>query len=153
MNNQETAELAFNAFQKALSNNQIKTQKGDIHKDILIHHDTPQGNPRFTYALMATGTKIKSSCVAVIGDAYKEKPCFDIGVTTFHKFRNQGYAELILNKAIDELKNGFGRNNIFEFYIEFKVDKDNEASHKLCKKFADETIESDNSTSYLKLIK
>ncbi|MEZ8056291.1 hypothetical protein, partial [Vibrio atlanticus] len=69
-----------------------------------------------------------------------------------HKFRKQGHAEIILNKAIDELRNGLGRNNIAEFYIELKVDKGNEASHKLCQKFADETIESESSTNYLKLI-
>ncbi|MGC9535280.1 hypothetical protein [Vibrio atlanticus] len=152
MNNQETAELAFSAFQKALNNNLIETQKGEVHSDILVHLDSPEGKPRFTYALMATGTRIKSSCVAVMGEPYNQKPCFDIGVTTFHKFRKQGHAEIILNKAIDELRNGLGRNNIAEFYIELKVDKGNEASHKLCQKFADETIKSESSTNYLKLI-
>ncbi|AUI88829.1 hypothetical protein BS333_20865 (plasmid) [Vibrio azureus] len=153
MNNRETAELGLTIFQKALNKNLIKTQKGEIHPEIQVYSDTPKGKPRFSYALMATGTRVKSFCVAIVGEPYKKKLCFDIGVSTFHKFRKQGNAETILMKAIEELKYGLSRNNITEFYIELKVDKENEASHKLCQKFADETIMSEKSTNYLKLIK
>ncbi|MDX7876775.1 GNAT family N-acetyltransferase [Aeromonas veronii] len=153
MNNRETAEIAFKAFQKALSENLIKTDNGKIHNDLKVYMDKPQGQVRFTYALMATGTRIKSSCVAVITDPYKGKPCFDIGVTTLAKFRGKGFAKEVLNKSIDEMKHGFGRNGISEFYLELKVDKHNVASHKLCEKIADEVIDNDISTTYMKLAK
>ncbi|WP_192021469.1 GNAT family N-acetyltransferase [Shewanella sp. WPAGA9] len=152
MNNQETAELAFSAFQKALNNNLISLDKCEVHKDLLVHFDQPHGQTRFTYAMMATGTRIKASCVAVQGDPYKGKLCFDVGVTTFKKFRKQGHGTSVLAKAIDELKNGLSRNGVKAFYIELKVDKDNEASHKLCRKFADEIIETEQGTNYLKLV-
>ena len=69
MNNSETAVLAFKAFQKALSKNMIKTVNGEIHPGLRVHMDRPDGQLRFTYALMATGTRIKSSCVVVNTDA------------------------------------------------------------------------------------
>ncbi|MGY3852837.1 GNAT family N-acetyltransferase [Aeromonas aquatilis] len=153
MNNQETAEIAFKAFQKALNNNLIKTDAGAIHKKLRVHMDRPEGQIRFTYALMATGTRIKASCVAVNTDQYKEKPCFDVGVTTLKKFRGKGFGQEVLSKSIDEMKQGFFRNGISEFYLELKVDKDNIASHSLCKKFADEIIDNGTSTTYMKHVK
>lgn len=152
MNNQETAELAFAAFQKAINKNLISLSKCEIHPELFLHADQPQGVVRYTYALMGTGTRVKASCVAVQGDAYKGKLCFDVGVTTFKKFRNQGHGTAVLVQAIDELKNGLSRHGIDEFYIELKVDKDNEASHKLCQKFADDTIDTEAGTNYLKLV-
>lgn len=152
MNNQETAELAFNEFQRALNHNLISLDKCEVHKDLFMHFDQPQGQTRYTYALMATGTRIKASCVVMPGDEYKGKICFDVGVATFKKFRKQGHATAVLTKAIDELKNGLNRNGIKEFYIELKVDKDNQASHNLCRKFADETVETETGTNYLKLV-
>ncbi len=152
MNNLDTAELAFNEFQKALNKNLITLDKCVVHTDLHVHFDRPQGQIRFTYALMATGTRIKSSCVMVNGDIYKGKPCFDVGITTYKKFRNQGHGTSVLIKAIDELKHGLARNGIKEFYIELKVDKDNQASHKLCSKFADEEIKTEQGTNYLKLV-
>ncbi|MFA0465435.1 GNAT family N-acetyltransferase [Vibrio breoganii] len=152
MNNKDTAELAFEQFQKALNNNLISLDKCETHNDLFVHFDQPEGHARFTYAIKATGTRIKAYCVAVSGDPYKEKFCFDVGVATFKKFRNQGNGTAVLSKAIDELKNGLARNGIKEFYIELKVDRDNQASHKLCKKFADEEIETEQGTNYIKLI-
>lgn len=153
MNNSETAIVAFKEFQKALRNNLIKTDNGTIHNDLQVYADRPEGNIRFTYALMATATKIKSSCVAVNTDAYKGKPCFDIGITTSEEFRRNGFAQEVLEKSIDELKQGLARNGIPEFYLELKVDKDNIASHSLCKKISDETKNNGSSTTYMKLVK
>lgn len=153
MNNQETAEVAFKVFQKAINDNLIKTEAGAIHKDLRVHMDRPEGQIRFTYALMATGTRIKASCVAVNTEPYKEKPCFDVGVTTFKKFRGQGFAQEVLAKSIDEMKQGCVRNGISEFYLELKVDKDNVASHSLCKKIADEIIDNGTSTTYMKHVR
>ena len=153
MNNQETAEVAFNAFQQALNANLIQTESGAIHKDLIVHMDSPQGAIRLTYALMDSAKNIKSSCVVVLTDPYKEKPCFDVGITTSKEFRGQGFAKDVLNKCIDEMKYGFARNGISEFYLEFKVDKNNIASHSLCKIFANEIIDNDISTTYMKLVK
>lgn len=154
MNNSETAVVAFNAFQKALNNNLIKTDDGAVHKELRVHMDRPEGKIRFTYALMVAGsTRIKSSCVAVNTEPYKDKPCFDVGMTTLKKYREKGLAQEVLEKSIDELKLGFARNGLSEFYIELKVDKDNVASHGLCKKVSDEIIDNGISTTYIKHVK
>ena len=153
MNNQKIAEKNFSEFQRALNKKLIEYQKGDIHDDIIVHMDKPQGNLRFTYGLIGAGSRLKASCVAVPSEPYKEKLCFDIGITTLEKFRRQGHGKLILQKAIDELKNGLNRNGTKEFYIELKVDSENEASHNLCRNFSDEIIEKEKGIIYLKLIK
>ena len=153
MKNQQIAEKNFEEFKRALSKNRIKCLQGEIHHDIVVHVDQPGGATRFTYGLMGSGARLKASCVAVTSDPYKGKPCFDIGVATFKKFRKQGHGKLILEKAIDELRNGLHRNGIKEFYIELKVDEGNEPSHKLCSQFRDETIDGEEGKIYLKLIK
>lgn len=152
LNNQQIAEKNFDEFKRAISKGLIKCQQGDIHSDILVHVDRPGGTPRLTYGLMGSGSRLKASCVAVTSAPYNGKPCFDVGVATFEKFRKQGHGKLILEKTIDELRNGLNRNGINEFYIELKVDEGNEASHRLCNHFCDETIEKDTGRIYLKLI-
>lgn len=152
MNNKKIAEKNFEEFQKAWNKKIIDYQKGDIHDDIILHMDRPEGQLRLTYGLIGTGLRLKATCVAVPTDPHKEKPCFDIGVATLRKFRRQGHGKLVLEKVIDELKNGLNRNGTKEFYIELKVDKANEVSHKLCRYFSDETIEHEMGTTYLKLI-
>jgi ribosomal protein S18 acetylase RimI-like enzyme len=153
LNNQKIAEKNFSEFQRALNKKLIECQKGDIHDDIIFHMDKLQGSLRFTYGLIGAESRLKASCVVIPSNPYKEKPCFDIGLATLEKFRRQGHGESILQKSIDELKNGLNRNGITEFYIELKVDSGNEASHNLCRKFSDEVIEKENGRIYLKLIK
>ena len=152
MNNQQIAQKNFDEFKRAISKGLIKYQVGEIHSDIIVHIDQPEGTPRFTYGLMGSGSRLKASCVAVTSPPYNGKQCFDVGVATFEKFRKQGHGKLILKKAIDELKNGLNRNGINEFYVELKVDEGNEASHRLCNYFCDETIDKDTGKIYLKLI-
>jgi GNAT superfamily N-acetyltransferase len=153
LNNQKIAEKNFSEFQRALNKKLIECQKGDIHDDIIFHMDKPQGSSRFTYGLIGAESRLKASCVVMLSNPYKGKPCFDIGLATLEKFRRQGYGKSILQKSIDELKNGLSRNGITEFYIELKVDSGNEASHNLCRKFSDEVIENEKGRIYLKLIK
>lgn len=152
MNNHDTAIAAFNSFQSALNEGAIQTFSGIIHKELRAHTDTPEGVLRFTYALMDTGTKIKSSCVAIMSEKYKDKPCFDIGITTAEEFRNNGFAKQILTQAMDELKDILSKNGVSEFYLEMKVDNDNDFSHKLCSKLADDTLVNVNSITYMRLI-
>ncbi|CAM4439764.1 GNAT family N-acetyltransferase [Vibrio agarivorans] len=152
MNNQETVELAFTVFQRAINKNLISLTKCELHEDLYMHFDQPESQTRFSYALLANGGRVKAYCVAVLGQQYEGKLCFDVGVTTFKKFRSQGHGTAVLMKAIDELKNGLSRNGVKEFYIELKVDKGNEVSHKLCRKIADDTVETEAGTNYLKLV-
>lgn len=153
MNNQEIAQKNFDEFQKALNKDLIRCQEGELHKDIIVFGDAPHGEPRVTYGLRGPGSRLKASCVAVQNDPFKGKPCFDVGVATFKKFRKQGHGKSILEKAISELKNGLAKKGIEEFYVELKVDPENEASHKLCRPFADEIIEKQDGTIYMRLVK
>lgn len=152
LNNQEIAQKNFDEFQKALNKDLIRYQMGELHKDLIVFSDSPNGEHRITYGLKGSGSRLKASCVAVLNDSFNGKTCFDVGVATFKKFRQQGHGKLILEKAISELKHGLSMKGIDSFYVELKVDRDNEASHKLCRPFADEAIEKEDATIYIKLV-
>ena len=98
LNNQEIAQKNFDEFQKALNKDLIRYQMGELHKDLIVFSDSPNGEHRITYGLRGAGSRLKASCVVVPNDPFKGKPCFDVGVATFKKFRQQGHGKLILEK-------------------------------------------------------
>jgi len=150
--NQEIAKSNLRAFKNALSKNLISLEKGEVHDDIVFHADKPNGEDRITYGLMGNNSILKAACVVVLSEPYKGKPCFDTGISTVTRFQRQGHGKLVLEKSIDELKNGLARSKIEEFYIELKVDNDNEPSRRLCSRFTDETISKENVTIYMLLV-
>ncbi|GAD79496.1 hypothetical protein [Vibrio ezurae] len=152
MSEQNTAELTFSAFQKALNTNRIDVAKGELNSDMLVYLDQPEGETRYTYALMASGTRVKAICIATVKDASAENLCLDVQIATFHKFRQQGHATAVFEKALDELKNGLSRNNIHSFSMTFAVDGDNIAGHALCEKLSDEVQDTESGKTYLKKV-
>ncbi|CAM4262159.1 MULTISPECIES: N-acetyltransferase [Vibrio] len=152
MSEQNTAELTFSAFQKALNTNRIDVAKGELNSDMLVYLDQPEGETRYTYALMASGTRVKALCVATVKESAVDNLSLEVEVATFHKFRQQGHATAVLEKALAELKNGLSRNSIDSFSITLNVDSDNVAGHAFCKKFADEVKDTDTGKSYFKKV-
>ncbi|CAM2927653.1 hypothetical protein [Vibrio rarus] len=152
MSEQNTAEFAFSDFQKALNNNSIFTDKGELYPDIIVYLDQPDGETRYSYALMGTGTRVKALCVATVKDSAADSLNFDIEIATFQKFRKQGHATAVFEKAMAELKNGLARNSITSFSVNFHVDSDNEAGHALCQKLTDTVSETEQGKVYQLLI-
>lgn len=117
-------------FRAALGAGDITPQKVDIHNDVLVLVDQPQGTPRFTYALTENGQAV-AVALFVLADPIDGAPCFNIGYSVDDRLRARGLGKLVVQKAFVELTNGFKRANVPHLYVEAIVSPDNEPSKKL----------------------
>jgi hypothetical protein len=147
------------ALQDALNKRLVQLSPCELYSDIGIHVDQPNGHQRLSYAKVVKG-EIQAYSVFVLTEPLNGLPCFNLGYAVPEKFRKQGFATDIFKKSIDELKSGFGRNKVKEFYLEAVISVDNIASQKMISKlFTDapkECIDSESglaSLAYTKLIK
>ncbi|CAI1091065.1 Uncharacterised protein [Serratia fonticola] len=120
------------SYQKALDNLAIVSQKCKLHAELSLLLDDANGSPRLTYALVENGT-VKGIVIYVFADPLEGVHCFGIGYAVAEKFRNQGIAQEIIEKSIDEMKFGF-KEKIPKFYIEAIVGASNVASQKVASK-------------------
>jgi RimJ/RimL family protein N-acetyltransferase len=121
---------ALTSFQQALLDGDINLQPGELHADLFVHLDHPNGEPRLTYARVDR-RKVIALAIMVGVEPVNGLPCFQAGVAVAEVYRGKGYAKSIVTAAIDELKNGLARNKISSFYVEAVVSIDNEPSKKV----------------------
>ncbi|WP_415913410.1 GNAT family N-acetyltransferase [Neptuniibacter sp. QD37_11] len=139
-------------FQKALDQGLIQLSPCEVHKDITVFKDEPDGTLRLTFAALE-GTTVKAYAVFILAEPLKGLSCFSAGYAVPEAYRKQRLGTDILTKAIDELRNGFGNNGVSEFYIEAIVSRDNDASKRLLAKVfkavADECVDEESGTPAL----
>ena len=124
---------ALNGLQVALSDRTVELKPCDLHPEIGVLLDQPNGIPRFTYA-QVKGNKVQAIVLFAMVEPVKGLPCFHLGYAVTESMRNQGIGIRILQQAIDELINGMCRNRIKEFYLEAIVSTENVASNKIAKR-------------------
>jgi hypothetical protein len=117
-------------FQKALDGGHITPQKGDIHSDLLVLSDRPNGETRLTYALIKN-RKVVAIATFIPADPIDGDLCFNTGYAVDFSERSKGYGKEVTQKAFDELINGFKRARIPHLYVEALVSTQNEHSNKL----------------------
>ena len=121
---------ALTSFQQALLDGEMQLGRGDIDPELSVHHDSPQGKMRLTYARLE-GQTVTALALVVMGDPIEGLPCFELGVAVPEEYRSQGRAKKIVEAAIAELKHGLARNKISTFYVEAVVGTANEASKRV----------------------
>jgi hypothetical protein len=121
---------ALTSFQDALSDGQIRLQKGDLNPDLFVHTDRPQGVVRFTYVSLDR-QNVAALAMFVIAEPIEGVPCFHVGYGVPERFRSQGRAKALVEAALSELKQGLLRNNVSSFYVEAIVGVDNEPSKRV----------------------
>lgn len=124
---------ALTQLQIALDNNVISPTSCELHKDILVEVDQPNGLPRYTY-FKHSKSKVQAIALFVLIEHIEGTPCFQMGWATLESVRNLGHATNIVEKGIDELKNGLQRHGIKIFYLEAIISSSNQASIKLATK-------------------
>jgi len=129
---------ALKELQKALENKWVKLTPCDIHKEMSVIADQPNGVVRFTYALVENG-KVHAISLFAITDPVEGLPCFNVGYAVLENMRGNGSGTEILKKGIEELYQGFARNGHREFYIEAVVGVENHASNSMAKKLISES--------------
>lgn len=124
------------SFQKAFAGGHITPQKGEIHSDLLVLHDRPNGEARLTYALIKN-RKVVATATFIPADPIDGHLCFNTGYAVDFSDRSKGYGKEVTQKAFDELINGFKRAGIPHLYVEALVSTQNEHSNKLaCRLFS-----------------
>jgi hypothetical protein len=121
---------AFVAFEPALKRGDLKVQPGEVHPDILVHFDSPNGEMRLTYAKVR-GESLVAIAIIVRAEPLNGLPVFQIGYAVPQHLRKRGLAKEIAQAAIDEFTNGIARGGITSFYIEAVVGVRNVASQKV----------------------
>lgn len=119
---------ALRSFQGQLK--QLQLHQCDLDKELFVHIDHPDGNPRFTYVRLKDQT-VTTLVNFIPVDPIKGIPCFQIGYAVPEAYRKQGRAKDTVIAAIAEMKNGLERNKLKTFYLEAIVGKENEASKKV----------------------
>jgi hypothetical protein len=117
-------------FKQALTGGYIAPKKGDIHSDILVLLDYPNGETRFTYALVKN-SKVVAIATFIPADPMNGHPCFNTGYAVDLENRSKGYGKEVTQKAFDEIINGFKRVGVSHFYVEAIVSTENQHSNKL----------------------
>lgn len=146
-------------LQRALDRRTVRPQPCEIHKDISVIFDQPNGTPRYTYAKVNNG-KVQSIAVFALTEPVEGIPCFQMGWATVESVRGQGLATDTTTKGIDEIRNGLKKHGAGKFYIEAIVSDSNQHSNKIAKKLlSDSPVKCTDSFSgepavqYLRMVK
>jgi len=120
-------------LQLALDRRIVSLHPCEIHKDILVIVDQPNGKPRYTYAKVNSG-RVNSIAIFALTEPVKGIPCFQMGWATVESMRGQGLATDTTSKGVDELRNGLRKHGGGKFYLEAIVSDTNQPSNRLAKK-------------------
>lgn len=121
---------ALVSFKDALAVGSISPQRGEIHRDVLVLLDKPNGETRLTYALVKN-RKVVALTTVIPADPMNGYPCFNAGYAVDLDSRSKGYGKEIVQKAFDELANGFKRSGVPHLYVEAIVSTENQHSNML----------------------
>ena len=132
---------ALRFLQVALDAREVALQSCELHPEIGVLLDHPNGVTRFTYASVAGGN-VQAVALFAEADRMHGLPCFNVGIAVIEPLRGRGLASTVLEKAIAEMKNGFRRTPMKAFYLEAVVSISNEPSNRLASKAFSSTRES-----------
>lgn len=134
---------ALTGLQEALDAGRVGLQEFQVcalHPEVRVYHDTPApGEMRLTYAVfepapaivLHPNPRVRAVALFVRADDLEGLPVFQAGIAVAEHARSQGLGAKMFQQALDELRNGFRRTPLKEFWIEAIVRKDNEHSNKI----------------------
>jgi hypothetical protein len=117
-------------LQLALDARAVSPAPCEIHKDILVIADQPNGSPRYTY-IKHCGNKAHAIALFALTEQVEGLPCFQMGWATLEAVRGRGFASDVTEKGIKELIDGLKRAGIAKFYLEAIISESNHPSIKL----------------------
>lgn len=120
-------------LQLALDNRVVSLSPCELHKDILVIADQPNGTPRYTYVKI-NEDKVQAIALFVHTESIDGTPCFQLGWATIENMRGLGFAQHVTERGIDELVNGLGMHGIEKLYIEAIISDSNKPSIKIANK-------------------
>jgi RimJ/RimL family protein N-acetyltransferase len=121
------------AFQKALDEGVLSPQRCELDREMYVHLDQPNGDPRFTY-VRVEGRTVTALGVFVVVEPIDGVACFQLGYAVPPASRGRGFAAGLVLAAIAEMRHGFARARVERFCIEAVVGADNAASQRVAEK-------------------
>ena len=109
------------------------TNPTELSPGVRVVLDQPNGVIRYSYARIEHG-RVKSIAIFVHHEPINGVPCFNLGYAVPEAYRNRGWAGLIIEQGIQELRRGLGRHGAKSFYVEAVVGTDNLASQRVASK-------------------
>ena len=125
-------------LQKAIGSGVVRMNACDLYPNLGVWMDEPAGKTRFTYAKII-GSKVEAIAMFVHDGYIEHVPCFQVGYAVVETMRQQGVASDLVSKAVEEMRNGLGRNGAKSFYLEAVVGVTNLASTKLASRLLSDT--------------
>ena len=124
---------AIKSLQQAVDARIIRWQECELFPELRVTVDEPNGQPRFTYALIEN-RRVIAVAILALADPVEGVPCFQIGYAVIESMRGRGIATNTLKQAIEEMQNGLSRTPAKEFYIEAVAPAENLASNRIASK-------------------
>jgi len=125
--------IALVSFQEAFALGHISPRPGELHADLLVLLDRPQGEMRLTYALMRKNRPVAiAMCVA--NGVIDGHPCFNLGYAVDAAYRSAGFGSEVTRKGLNELSHGFRRAGLKHLHVEAIVSPQNVPSTKIASK-------------------
>jgi hypothetical protein len=119
-------------------------QAGALHPEVHLYHDAPEpGSMRLTYTLFEPAparpskTSVRAVVLFVRADDHEGLPVFQAGIAVSQEARSQGLGAKLFQQSLEEIRNGFSRTPLKEFWIEAIVRQDNEHSNKIASRVLD----------------
>ncbi|NNJ16722.1 GNAT family N-acetyltransferase [Pseudomonas putida CSV86] len=111
----------------------MPTDPTELSPGVRVVLDQPNGVIRYTYARIEHG-RVKAIAIFVHHEPIDGVPCFNLGYAVPEAYCNRGWAGMIIEQGIQELRHGLGRHGAKSFYVEAVVGADNIASQRVASK-------------------
>ena len=139
--------IGMKSLQEALRQGvPLSMRRCESNPQFQLHIDQPDGKPRLTYFHLE-GAKVTAIAMCVPVDPYDGVQCFGIAYAVHPELRGQGRAKLAVRTAIEELRLGFGKAGLSEFFVEAIVSKQNAASQRVAEQLHGKPVEIDEALS------
>lgn len=123
--------IALHSFQHEFSNGKLKLQQGSVYPNLYVYYDEI-GNNSFRFAYVRLEKKTVIAFVNIVPcDPIGRVRCFQIGYAVPELYRNRGLAKETIEMVITEMKHGYRRAGLEEFYIEAIIDANNNPSRRV----------------------
>jgi len=125
-------------LQAALDAGTVKMRTCEIHQELQVLVDYPEGDLRLTYTRITEGF-VLSVVVFIMAAPIDGVACFTVGYAVLESMRGRGVATQTVQWAMDELLNGLKRNGITKLYVEALESISDVPANRLAKRLFSES--------------
>jgi hypothetical protein len=131
---------ALLGLQEALGDPTVNLRPCELHPELQVILDHPNGKPRITYARIR-GDQVEAIAIFALAEPVQGIPCFGLGYAVIEPLRHRGLASATVRAALEELTHGLRRAGRLPFYVDAVVARTNLASNKLAMRLISESPE------------